>query len=70
MFNGTINQDIRVEIGYKEFYFTDVMRAVSFARTALSSIEEKYGDTEVRVVIDFKRGSEDSSDTFIDEEDD
>ena len=70
MFNGTINQDIRVEIGYKEFYFNDVMRAVSFARTALKSIEEKYGDTEVRVVIDFKRGSEDSSNTFIDEEDD
>lgn len=70
MFEGTINQDIRVEIGYKEFYFTDVMRAVSFARTACKSIEDKYKDTEVRVVIDFKRGSEDSSDMFNDEEDD
>lgn len=70
MFEGTINQDIRVEIGYKEFYFTDVMRAVSFARTACKSIEDKYKDTEVRVVVDFKRGSEDSSDMFNDEEDD
>ena len=70
MFEGTINQDIRVEIGYKEFYFTDVMRAVSFARTACKSIEDKYKDTEVRVVIDFKRGSEDSSDMFNDEDDD
>lgn len=69
MFNGTINQDIRVEIGYKEFYFTDVMRAVSFARTALSSIEEKYGDTEVRVVIDFKRGSEGSEEQYEEEDD-
>ena len=70
MFEGTINQDIRVEIGYKEFYFTDVMRAVSFARAACKSIEDKYKDTEIRVVVDFKRGSEDSSDTFTDEEDD
>ena len=69
MFNGTINQDIRVEIGYKEFYFNDVMRAVSFARTALKSIEEKYGDTEVRVVIDFKRGSEGSEEQYEEEDD-
>ena len=69
MFNGTINQDIRVEIGYKEFYFTDVMRAVSFARTALSSIEEKYGNTEVRVVIDFKRDSEGSEEQYEEEDD-
>ena len=47
-----------------------MMRAVSFARAACKSIEDKYKDTEIRVVVDFKRGSEDSSDMFNDEEDD
>lgn len=66
----SINQDIRVELGYKEFYFKDIMKAVNFARTACSSIEDKYSKDEVRLVIDFKCVDSDDSEEVQDEEDD
>lgn len=55
---GILHEDIKVEVGYKDFLFTSINDAISFARMAAESlvVDRDYGtDNKVELSITFKR---------------
>lgn len=47
-------QKILVEVGYYDFWFTDIDKAVAFATAAVNSISE--ADRKVTLKVDFTNG--------------
>lgn len=68
---GILHEDIKVEVGYKDFLFTSINDAISFARMAAESlvVDRDYGtDNKVELSITFKRIDELDIDADPDEQ--
>lgn len=68
---GILHEDIKVEVGYKDFLFTSINDAISFARMAAESlvVDRDYEtDNKVELSITFKRIDEIDIDADVDEQ--
>lgn len=68
---GILHEDIKVEVGYKDFLFTSINDAISFARMAAESLvvdRDYVTDNKVELSIIFKRIDELDIDADPDEQ--